>query len=141
MFNAEILRRNYSKQDLKSDVLSDVGTEQHPVVAIETPFRTETADFITVYVYPNPHKQVRVTDNGWTLDDLESAGVAISELDASQVAHFQTILNQFGIKQNAGSKKLSISVPESDIEMAKQKLVRGLLAIQRQFGNRSKPLN
>ncbi|UNC22151.1 DUF1828 domain-containing protein [Latilactobacillus sakei] len=96
---------------------------------MDTPFLDESFDGIDLYVYPDSVNRVRVTDNGETLNRLESQGIFINGRTRQRNKMLADVLSSFGIEREDNSKKLFIVTTRQNFPDAKQRLLQGVLKI------------
>lgn len=79
-------------------------------VRIDVPFLDNFSDEVTMYAIENSNNTITLTDDGWTIDNLESLGVYISK-SVNRKRIFNQKLMTFGIKNE--NDELTITVPLS----------------------------
>lgn len=77
----------------------------------------------------DPNGGILLTDDGYTIADLESTGMTFST--PHRRAHLQTILNGFGVRRNDG--ELQVVAIERDFPQKKHSLVQAILAVNDMF--------
>lgn len=121
--NAKVLESNYYKW-LKEDlVFSDVDENY---VAISTPFVDNSYDNINLYAEIENQK-IRVTDLGFTLFNLDIAGVTINKRTKTRQAILQDVLDMFGVENLNGV--LSITTSLNKFAIAKNRLLQAIMRI------------
>lgn len=128
-FNASNLKREYFDWLFEEESFNDVGSHDRPVVRIETPFLDDSFDGVDMYVYPEANGQVRVTDNGETLDNLEGQGIFFDKRTTTRNRILTDILESFGIERDDDSKNLYIISQRNEFPDAKQRMLQGILRI------------
>lgn len=128
-FNASSLKREYFDWLFEKESFNDVGYHDQPVVRIETPFLDDSFDGVDIYVYPELNGQVRVTDNGETLDNLEGQGIFFDKRTTTRSKILTDILESFGIERASDSKKLYITSRREQFPDAKHRMLQGILRI------------
>ncbi|MCV3315979.1 DUF1828 domain-containing protein [Pediococcus ethanolidurans] len=64
------------------------------------PFTDNFADKLTIYAVSLPDGRIKVTDDGWTVNNLESVGVSIRH-SPTQKKLFETQLRAYGVTSTA----------------------------------------
>jgi len=103
-FNAENLKTEYFNWLDEQESFNDVGMASRPVVEIQTPFLDDLFDGIDLYVYAHADNQVLITDNGYTLDNLETNGITFDKRSKARNKILEDILDSFGIERESNSK-------------------------------------
>ncbi|WP_125703775.1 DUF1828 domain-containing protein [Lacticaseibacillus daqingensis] len=111
------LRDKYTFSDLSSDV-----------VKIETPFLDSEFDDIVLYAQSLKSGKIVITDDGWTIDNLESMGISFSKRATTRRRLLDEISVSFGVDISFETKEISIHTTLNDFPEAKHRL---LLAIMR----------
>ena len=111
MINAEEL----SKICQNSIKFTDVSAG---VVKINTPFLDSFNDEITIYAIDDSTGSITLTDDGWTIDNLESRGIYLSVYERKQ-------LEKYGVVENNGA--LQIITTLEDFPTAEYKLLHVML--------------
>nr|WP_281063412.1 DUF1828 domain-containing protein [Lactobacillus colini] len=88
------------------------------------------SDEIVMYVIKNKDNTITLTDDGWTLANLESKGVTISR-SKNRKKIFTERLNAFGI--NEIDEELTTTVKYKDFPLAKNRLLQAILAVNDMF--------
>ncbi|HIY91450.1 DUF1828 domain-containing protein [Companilactobacillus sp. HBUAS56275] len=110
----EWLRNNEKYTDMASNT-----------VKIETSLLDNSLDTIIIYAETNDSK-ITLTDDGWTLDNLESHGFDFSK-DSYLFNSLHAILKVFKI--TLIDDELSISCNKHDFPTTKQNFLQGIIAI------------
>lgn len=95
---------------------------------ITTPFLDRHNDQIQIYVKLNSDG-LFLTDDGYTLIDLEQSGCQISTPKRQSL--LKTILNGFGVRQERGA--LTIQATEENFPLRKHNLIQAILAVNDLF--------
>lgn len=111
------LRDRYTFSDLADDV-----------VKIETPFLDSEFDDIVLYAQALKSGKIIITDDGWTIDNLESMGISFSKHATTRRRLLDEISISFGVNISLDTKEISINTTLDDFPEAKHRL---LLAIMR----------
>lgn len=91
------------------------------VVKIDTPFLDSFNDEMTIYAVDDPHtSSIVLTDDGWTMDNLESRGFYLSASDKKQ-------LEKYGVVDNDGSLQIVTTLDEFTV--AECRLLQVMLAV------------
>lgn len=99
-------------------------------VRIDVPFLDNFSDEVTMYAIENSNNTITLTDDGWTIDNLESLGVYISK-SVNRKRIFNQKLMTFGIKNE--NDELTITVPLSKFSDAKNRLLQAMLSVNDMF--------
>jgi len=98
---------------------------------IETPFLDRHNDYIEIYIISKKNENYLLTDDGYTLSDLKSAGMEISSPKRKEL--FSTALNGLGIKFSEKTKELYIETDLVEIGKNKHKLMQAMLIVNDMF--------
>lgn len=91
------------------------------VVKIDTPFLDSFNDEIAIYAIDDPHtSSITLTDDGWTMDSLESRGIYLSVFDKKQ-------LKKYGVVENGGTLQIVTTLDEFPV--AECRLLQVMLAV------------
>lgn len=91
------------------------------VVKINTPFLDSFNDEIAIYAVDDPHTgSITLTDDGWTIDNLESRGIYLSVFDKKR-------LEKYGVVDNDGA--LQIVTTLDKFTVAECRLLQVMLAV------------
>ena len=98
---------------------------------ISTPFLDRHNDYVQIYALPNDGR-IRLTDDGFTLADLESSGVELGRGKRQDL--LDTTLRGFGV-QRGPRDELFVIADRRDLGGKKHLLVQAILAVgdQRQL--------
>ena len=94
-------------------------------VEITTPHLDRRNDYIQIYVRRDDNGGFVITDDGYTLDDLEMSGCKIGSGRRQDMLN--VTLNSFGIHQNGNA--LETRAMQGDFSMRKHNLVQAILAV------------
>jgi hypothetical protein len=97
-------------------------------VEITTPFLDRNNDRIQIYVYPHDNG-LRLTDDGYTLSDLEISGCAIDTPRRRSI--LETIINGLGVKVQ--HDKLFVDSSLNTVAAKKHALVQAILSVNDMF--------
>lgn len=111
------LRSKYTFSNLSDDV-----------VKIETPFLDSEFDDIVLYAQVLKTGKIIITDDGWTIDNLESMGISFSKRATTRRRLLDEISVSFGVDIDFDTKAISIHTTLNDFPEAKHRI---LLAIMR----------
>lgn len=100
------------------------------IIRIDVPFLDSFSDEITMYAIKNKDNTITLTDDGWTLDNLESNGVFISR-SKNRKKILSNRLNAFGINEKDG--ELTTTVEYKNFPLAKNRLLQAILAVNDMF--------
>lgn len=89
------------------------------IVKINTPFLDSFNDGIAIYAIDDSETgSITLTDDGWTIDNLESRGIYLSVFDRKQ-------LEKYGVTENNGA--LQITTTLEDFPVSEYKLLHVML--------------
>ncbi len=97
-------------------------------IEITTPYLDRHNDYLQIYAEPTANGFV-LTDDGYTLDDLELSGCKINSPKRQEL--FTTTLNGFGVRSNEGV--LEIDASAENFPLRKHNLVQAILAVNDLF--------
>ena len=111
---------DFIKENMSIDKIDDTSYE------IETPFLDRRNDFITIYVVfdKQDKNNIVLTDNGYTLADLELSGLEFNTKKRKQ--ELQTVLNGFGVQMDK-DKRLFVNATAESFAHKKHNLIQALL--------------
>ncbi len=95
---------------------------------ITTPFLDRHNDRLQIYVQRRGG-QLRITDDGYIIGDLESCGCVLDTPHRRQM--LQTVLNGFGVREEDG--ELVVEGPERDFPKKKHSLLQAMLTVNDMF--------
>lgn len=98
------------------------------VVEITTPFLDPDFDSIIMYAEFLNNNTILLTDDGWTIDNLESHGVSFSKQSKIVNHHLQEITNYLGLEVNQ-DKEIFIKTSIDKFPIAKQRLLQGIMQV------------
>ena len=117
---------DFIKENMSIDKIDDTSYE------IETPFLDWRNDFITIYVVfdKQDKNNIVLTDNGYTLSDLELSGLEFNTKKRKQ--ELQTVLNGFGVQMDK-DKRLFVNATAESFAHKKHNLIQALLGVNDMF--------
>lgn len=96
-------------------------------VEIKTPFLDTNFDNIIMYaVFSNTQTQLKLTDDGWTLDNLKSHGMKFTK-NSKVYKYLEYIIHSLGL--TLIEDEISITTDIQKFPVAKQRLLQGLMQI------------
>ena len=98
-------------------------------VEITTPFLDRHNDCLQIYVKPLETGELLLTDDGYTVEDLEMTGFKIEGPTRSTL--FSSILNGFGVESEG--RTLEIKTSKENFGICKHNLIQAILAIDDMF--------
>lgn len=75
MLSGKTLSEQYYKWIRENTSFKEIGSK---IIRIDEPFLDNDSDEITMYVIQNNDNSITLTDDGWTIDNLEGKGVSIT---------------------------------------------------------------
>lgn len=98
-------------------------------VEITTPYLDRHNDYLQIYVGRSDNGGLVITDDGYTIADLEQSGCGLDTGKRKDL--LQLTLNGFGVRMR--DKALSVEASETDFPLRKHNLVQSMLAINDLF--------
>ena len=124
MDRAETLKKIYFDWLFKN---SDFINISNDVVKINTSFYDNQFDSIVMYAEFLKNDEIIVTDDGWTISELENHGIYFSQKNKTNYRVLQNIVNNLGIENVGG--ELFIKTSLDKFAIAKQRLLQGILQV------------
>lgn len=124
MNNSNKLRKVYFDWLMKEYSFTDLDKD---VVEISIPFLDNDFDYITMYAEFLQDGKILLTDDGWTLDNLQSHGITFTERTKSKKATLRTITSSLGIEIK--NKELFIKTDLDKFPIAKQRLLQAIIQV------------
>ena len=118
------LKESYNTWLKKELVFSEVG---NGYVWISTPFVDTNYDNINLYAHYVNQDEIEVSDFGYTLYNLNEAGITINSRSKSIWRIFTQVLVDFGVTQV--DEALSITAPIDRFPVAKTRLLQAIMRI------------
>ena len=98
-------------------------------VEVTTPYLDRHNDYLQIYIGPSSNGGFVLTDDGYTIADLEQSGCAVDTGKRKDLLHLT--LNGFGVQVR--DKALRIEASEHDFPLRKHNLVQSMLAVNDLF--------
>lgn len=124
MKKATLLKESYFNWLFKEYSFSELDND---VVKIGTPFLDNQFDYITMYVEFFKDGRINLTDDGWTIQDLESNGISFSPRNKVNNRLLTKITESLGVEYING--ELSIQTDLDRFPIAKQRLMQCMLQV------------
>lgn len=121
--DAAALKKAYLKWLTDNETYVDLSPQ---IVRINTPFLDNSFDEIVLYAITYPDKTIKLTDDGWTMDYLESHGFTFRKGSHRYNLLYNTI-KTYGL--SIDSEEIFVKCDSSKFPIAKQRMVQGLLKI------------
>lgn len=119
------LKRSYFDWLFKEYNYLDI---DNSLIEITTPFLDPDFDSIIMYAEFLDSNTILLTDDGWTIDNLESHGVSFSKQSKIVNHHLQEITNYLGLEVNQ-DKEIFIKTSLDKFPIAKQRLLQGIMQV------------
>ncbi|RHW52858.1 hypothetical protein DS834_02945 [Lactobacillus bombicola] len=100
------------------------------IVEIVSPFLDNFSDEIGMYAIPKKNGKIKLTDDGWTIDNLNSIGVNINK-SKSRKNILEQQAKSYGIDVIDG--ELCTEVSEHDFPVAKHRLLQAIIFVNDMF--------
>ncbi|MBM3326373.1 MAG: DUF1829 domain-containing protein [Calditrichaeota bacterium] len=120
----QILLDNYTEWLGDKTVLRQI----NDWVEITTPYLDRHNDYIQIYAQRN-NGGFLLTDDGWTISDLESSGCKIQS--GKRQDHLKMVLNGFGVAENNGA--LQVFTYKDNFALRKHNLLQAILTVNDMF--------
>lgn len=128
MINAEELSKNYLDWCSKNINFTEVSAN---VVKIDVPFLDSFNDEIAIYAVNDPHTgSITLTDDGWTINNLESRGVYLKHSRKRQQL-FKRQISNYGVVENDDA--LQITTTPDNFPISKHRLLQAMLFVDNMF--------
>jgi len=122
IMDAKEMEQSYLKWIKENEKYTDLSEE---LVRIDTPFLDGTLDNIVLYVDSN-NSNITITDDGWTLDYLETHGFTFRNR-SHRFNLLQSTLKTFGL--DLSDNEILINCTKENFPTAKQRILQGLIKI------------
>lgn len=120
--NTVEMRKAYFEWIKENEKYTELSTNS---IRIETPFFDNSLEHIVLYV-TNDNSKIIITDDGWTLDNLETHGFTF-KIGSPRYILLHSILKMFDLDIFDG--EVRVECMEKDFPLAKQKILQGLIRI------------
>lgn len=98
-------------------------------VEVTTPYLDRHNDYLQIYVGPSSEGEFMLTDDGYTIADLEQSGCAVDTGKRKDL--LDLTLNGFGVRMR--DKALTTEASAADFRLRKHNLVQSMLAVNDLF--------
>lgn len=99
------------------------------IIRIDTPFLDNDFDNIVIYVEKLKNGKILLTDDGYTLSNLDSIGFSISNRSRKRKTILNDICNSFGVEFNEIDKEFIIISDVDKFPIVKHRMLQALLRI------------
>lgn len=123
----EKLQKQYLKWYKSASTFKDINSN---TVRIDVPFLDNFSDEIVMYAIANSDNTITLTDDGWTLDNLNSLGVTINK-SSTRKRIFEQKTKVYGVEVN--DDELCLNVPINKFGEGKNRLLQAMLAVNDMF--------
>ncbi|XOV23434.1 DUF1828 domain-containing protein [Lacticaseibacillus paracasei] len=124
VMNAAALERAYISWLRDKYTFSDLDKN---VVKIQTPFLDSEFDDIILYAQSLNNGRIVLTDDGWTIDNLESQGFSFSKRATTRRHLLDEIAISFGVEIDYSTKEISIKTTADTFPEAKHRLLLAII--------------
>ncbi|MCV5951954.1 DUF1828 domain-containing protein [Lactococcus petauri] len=124
MSNANLLERSYFDWLMKEYTFEDI---EKNIVRIDSPFYDTNFDYIVMYAEFHNNGSITVTDDGWTIDALESQGLSLSGNAKTRKKILHDIVDSLGVECKDG--ELCITTDIENFPIVKQRLLQAIMKI------------
>ncbi len=101
------------------------------MIEVTTPFLDRHNDYTQIYVIDSGKGKYTVSDDGYTINDLEMCGVELTTSKRKDIFHHT--LNRMGVKYNEASQELYIECSQKDLPAAQHRLIQSVLDVNDMF--------
>lgn len=101
------------------------------IIEVTTPFLDRHNDYTQVYVRNKGDGAYIVSDNGYTLSDLEMCGVEFNTKKKKDI--LQQTLNRLGLKWNEVTEELYAECKQRSLAEVQHRLIQGMLDVNDMF--------
>lgn len=127
MLNAKDLNKEYLNWVKKSYEYNQL---ENGAIRIDSPFLDNFSDEIVMYAVPLKNGKLKLTDDGWTLENLDEIGVSISR-SPNRKKILESQVTSYGI--NVIDGELCTEVPVEDFPTAKHRLLQAIIFVNDMF--------
>lgn len=124
MTKSQVLKNVYFNWLMEEYTFSDLDKN---VVKISTPFLDTDFDTITMYAVFMQNGKIKVTDDGWTINNLENFGHTFNGRSKHRNQLLTDITNSLGV--TVFDKELSITTDLDKFPIAKQRLLQAIMQV------------
>ncbi|MBB1070152.1 DUF1828 domain-containing protein [Limosilactobacillus sp. RRLNB_1_1] len=127
MLSAERLSQSYFewyKKQISFDNITD------NIVQIDLPFLDSFSDEIAIYAIELSNNKIKLTDDGWTLNNLEEHGVNIRRSKTRRKI-FKNEIKSYGVA--VSDDELSLTTSINNFPEAKHRLLQAILFVNNMF--------
>ncbi|MDR2833697.1 MAG: DUF1828 domain-containing protein [Streptococcaceae bacterium] len=98
------------------------------IVRIDAPFFDNDFDYIVMYAeFHKNNDKITLTDDGWTINNLESHGVSFNKNATTRIKLLNDIVDNLGVNINNG--ELSITSDIANYPIIKQRLLQSIIQV------------
>ena len=101
-------------------------------IEITTPFLDRHNDRLQIYAIPQPNGEIRLTDDGYILSDLQLSGFELKSSPKRQQI-FHTIINGYGVSFGAEYEELFVITDVKDFPRKKHMLIQAMMTVNDMF--------
>lgn len=124
MSKANTLERTYFDWLMKEYHFEDLDND---IVRIDSPFYDSNFDYIVMYAEFHKNGTITLTDDGWTIDNLESQGLALSGKATTRKKILQDIVYSLGVECSNG--ELFVTTDVGNFPKVKQRLLQAIMKV------------
>lgn len=124
------LKKQYANWIVDNTEFSEIDKN---TIRIDTPFLDNDFDNVILYVDMLPNNQIIVTDDGYTLGNLNSIGYSINNRTKKRINILDEISRDYGIEYDINSKELYIKTDFDKFAVSKHRLLQAILKINDMF--------
>lgn len=129
MLSLESIEKAINDFNKKSINLSSISEK---VIRLDTPFYNRHNDTIIIYIQELKNGHIKITDAGYTLDDLESDGIFINK-SKNKVNIMLRQLKSFAVNLDKNTNELYIESSIADYAVNQNLLIQAVLFVNDMF--------
>lgn len=124
MSNANRLERTYFDWLMKEYTFEDLDKN---IVRIDSPFYDTNFDYIVMYAEFHNDGSITLTDDGWTISNLESQGLSLTGNAKTRKKILHDIVDSLGVEYQ--NDELYITTDIENFPIVKQRLLQAIMKI------------
>lgn len=118
------LKNQYFEWLFKEQNFQDLGQN---LIRIDTPFLDNQFDNIVLYVEVLSNDRIIITDDGWTLSNLEDKGIYFNSQNKTNLTALENIISHLGIDRR--HHELYIETDFSKFPIVKQRMLQAIMQV------------
>lgn len=123
-FSAQELKRNYIKWYNDKIEFNNISNN---IIRIDLPFKDSSLDNLIIYaIYNNDSKLITLTDDGYTIFNLEQYGIFIN-MSQERLSILLEYLSEYGVKYNKETREIYLETTEKNFAQNKHRFLQCLI--------------